>query len=79
MLSENLKKYRSVKGITQDTLARSASLPYNTVVKIEQGIIAEPRLGTLIKLADAIDVSLDELVGRKRKSHTKGQSGKPKV
>jgi len=45
--------------ITQET-----GLSFNTITKIEQGIGDSPTLKTLIKLADALCVGLDELVGR---------------
>jgi len=35
--------------------------------KILREDIADPQVSTLIKIADALDVSLDELVGRNRK------------
>ena len=32
--------------------------------EIETGVTSDPRISTLIKIADALDVTLDELVGR---------------
>jgi transcriptional regulator with XRE-family HTH domain len=45
-------------------LAEKTGLSFNTVTKIEQGIGDSPTLRTLLKLADALGVSLDVLVGR---------------
>jgi transcriptional regulator with XRE-family HTH domain len=45
--------------------AREANISYHTVIKIEQSVIKNPRIETVIKLADALGVSIDELVGRK--------------
>lgn len=67
MLSENMKKFRQKAGLSQDGLARKADIPYNTIIKLEAGKRYDPRLSTLIKIADGLEVSLDHLVGRKFK------------
>ena len=64
MLAENIKKYRKKLGITQEELARNSDLSYNTIIKLEQKTITDPRMVTLIKLAKGLEISLDELVGR---------------
>lgn len=71
MLSANIKKLRKQKKLSQDKLARLADIPYNTLVKIESGKSNNPTFETLSKLADALEVSIDGLVGRKlqRKSY----------
>lgn len=66
MLSENIKKYRNRLGLTQEALARKANISYNTIIKLESKGIVDPRMETLKKLADALGVSIDELVGRDR-------------
>ena len=63
---KNLKRLRKKKGWSQEKLAREAGISYQTLIKIEQGRIKNPKLETLIKLAKALDVSLDDLIqGRK--------------
>lgn len=66
MLAENIKKIRKKKGLTQEKLARLADISNNTLVKIEMGMAKEPTITTITKIADALKVSIDELVGRKR-------------
>lgn len=66
MLAENIKKIRKGKGLTQEKLARLADISNNTLVKIEMGMAKEPTITTITKIADALKVSIDELVGRKR-------------
>jgi transcriptional regulator with XRE-family HTH domain len=66
MLSANIKKLRKQKKLSQDKLARVADIPYNTLVKIESGKSNNPTFETLSKLADALEISIDELVGRRR-------------
>jgi len=61
---KNLKALRNQKGWSQEKLAREANISYHTVIKLEQRGTKNPRIETVIKLADALEVSLDELVGR---------------
>ncbi len=65
MLSKKVKELRKQKGWSQQKLAEKADLAFNTITKIEQGIAEHPNLKTLIKLADVLKVTIDELVGRK--------------
>ncbi len=62
MLSENIRKLRKKKGISQDKLAKLADVTLTTLVKIESGVNDNPTIKTLKKIADALGVSLDELV-----------------
>ena len=65
MYLKNLKSFRNKKDWSQEKLAREANISYHTVIKLEQSVIKNPRIETVIKLADALEVSLDELLGRK--------------
>ena len=66
MYLKNLKELRKQKGWSQERLAQEAGISYNTLIKIERHGIKNPRIETVIKLADALDASLDKLVGRER-------------
>ena len=66
MLAVNIKKLRKQKHLSQDKLARLADIPYNTLVKLESGKSNNPTFETLSKLADSLEVSIDELAGRSR-------------
>ena len=59
---KNLKKYRAKKGWSQERLAREAGISYNTLIKIERGGIKNPKIETIIKLAKALSVSIDDLI-----------------
>lgn len=59
---KNLKKLRQQKGWSQEKLAKEAGISYQTLIKIERGYIKNPKLGTLIKLASALKVSVDDLI-----------------
>ncbi len=59
---KNIKKLRNKKGWSQEKLAREAGISYQTLIKIEQSRIKNPKLQTLVKLAKALGVSLDDLI-----------------
>jgi transcriptional regulator with XRE-family HTH domain len=61
-IGENLRRVRERHYLTQWELAEKAGLSPDTVVKLEQNR-AEPRLRTIRKLAEALDVHPDELSG----------------
>lgn len=65
MLAENIRKLRIKKGLSQEKLARLADISNNTLIKIEIGMAKEPTITTVTKIANALGVSIDELVGRK--------------
>lgn len=64
MLSKNIKKFRKKKGLSQDKLAKLADVTHTTLVKIESGANDNPTIKTLKKIAGALGVNLDQLVGR---------------
>ncbi|QFG46669.1 helix-turn-helix transcriptional regulator [Lapidilactobacillus dextrinicus] len=41
-------------------LSRKTGLPTATIYQLEKGISKDVKLSTLIKIADALDISLDE-------------------
>lgn len=61
-IAENIKKYRAKQGISQDKLSKLADITYNTIIKIESGVTYNPRVETLKKIADALKVSIDDLM-----------------
>lgn len=61
-IGENIRKLRQQKKISQDRLSKRADLALNTIVKIETGESPNPTLGTLQKIAKALDISLDKLI-----------------
>jgi DNA-binding XRE family transcriptional regulator len=65
ILASNIKKYRQKIGLSQDQLARKAGIPYSTYLKIESGYTPNPSIQAVLNIAEALGVSIDELVGRK--------------
>lgn len=62
MLNENLSKVRKDRGLTQEALASKLNVVRQTISKWENGT-AVPDADTLCKIADALDVSVAELLG----------------
>jgi transcriptional regulator with XRE-family HTH domain len=62
MFLKNLVKIRKKKKLTQRQLAEKSGVSYNTIIKMERGGIKNPKIETVSKLADALSVSIDELV-----------------
>jgi len=65
MLAKRIKELRKKSDWSQQKLAEKAGVSYNTITKIEQGAATMPTIQTIIKIADAFGISLDELVGRR--------------
>lgn len=65
MYLKNLAKLRKQKGWSQEKLSQEAGISYNTLIKIERNGIENPKIETVIKLATALDTSIDELVARR--------------
>ena len=63
-VGKNIKKFRANKGLSQDKLSKKAGVAYNTVIKIESGVIQNPTVDTASKIAKALGVSVDVLLGK---------------
>lgn len=59
-----LAALRAAAGLSQRELAEASGVKRSMINEIEGGR-KTPSLGTAIKLADALDCTLDELAGRK--------------
>ena len=62
-ISTNLKKFREKKGLLQEKLARLSDVANNTIVKIEAGKKQNPTPDTLKKIAEALCINVDKLIG----------------
>src|SRR5918996_1496753 len=56
-VGEAIRFYRKRAGITQEQLARRAEIAPTSVVRLETGEVRQPRYGTLVKLAQALQVN----------------------
>lgn len=68
ILSENIKKLRKAKGMTQEDLADAVNVSFQAVSKWENG--GAPDLEMLPLLANTFGVTIDELMGFKLNSYT---------
>lgn len=62
-IGKNIQRIRKEKKLTQDELARKADMPYATLAKIESGMVKNPTIMTLIKLAKVLGVKVDDFIG----------------
>ncbi len=60
-LAENVASLRGMRGLSQKALSELAGLPRSTVTHIESGS-GNPSLTNLVKLAGALQVSIEELL-----------------
>ena len=61
-IAENLRKLRAEKKLSKSKLVTKTGLDYHTIAKIENGRTPDPRVHTMIKLAMALETSVEELV-----------------
>ena len=60
-LAKNIRKLREKRNISQDKLSKLTGMAHNTIIKIETGLIKNPKIETVQNIADAFGISLDEL------------------
>ena len=61
-IGRNIKKYRGKLAISQDKLSKIAGITLHTITKIESGVTLDTRIKTVKKIADALGVSIDDLM-----------------
>lgn len=61
-IAKNIKKYRNKMSISQDKLSKLAGITLHTITKIESGATSDPRIETVKKIANALNISIDELI-----------------
>jgi len=72
-----LKKLREKKGLSQGDVFRRTGLERTYISRIEHGEVMDPRITTVVILAKALDMSVDEFVDEmiamgEKKEATKG-------
>ena len=65
MLTANLKKYRKLSGLSQNSVAKELSVVPTTISNYETGA-STPDVGTLLKLAALYNVKIQDLLSSKR-------------
>jgi len=61
-LPKIIKRLREKKDLSQEKLARLADVSNNTIVNIEAGKQLNPTIDTLLKIAKALDVDVNQLL-----------------
>ncbi len=60
-IGERIRFLRESSGLLQRELAKAADLPARTVGRIERGEV-DPRLSSLVKIADALKIDIRDLL-----------------
>ncbi|TMS56683.1 helix-turn-helix domain-containing protein [Imbroritus primus] len=66
-VAERLAEHRKLNGLTLEELARRASLTKSYLSKLERGL-SSPTLATVLKLAEALNVTVDQLISPRREA-----------
>jgi transcriptional regulator with XRE-family HTH domain len=68
-LAQRVRAARRRRGLSREALAHAAGMSYGAIVQVESGRRTDNRMGTVVALADALDVPIDYLLGRPRNPH----------
>ena len=71
-LGRQLQSMRLGANLTQQQLCQKANISFSTLTKIERGAIKSPSIFTVLAIANAVGVGLDELIGN-RSVHAPGR------
>lgn len=63
-MKDRIRVLRAERRMTQKELAKAAGVDIHTLYRWENGFIENARLGTLVKIADALGVEVAELYER---------------
>lgn len=72
IFGERLKQARELRGLTQSELGAKARLSPIQISHFETGVRPNASADTLVKLANALSVSIDFLLGRSEEVQAKG-------
>lgn len=64
-LSRRIDEAMRMRGMSQADLCRATKMGSSKISYILQGKTTDPRISTLVKIADALNISLDYLAGRR--------------
>lgn len=62
VIARNIKKYRAKLGISQDKLSKLADITFHTIAKIESGATPNPGIETVMRIAQALDITVNDLL-----------------
>jgi transcriptional regulator with XRE-family HTH domain len=61
-LRDRIKTARKALGISQEELARRAEVSLSLINQIERGVVVDPHYSTLVNIAEALSMSIGELL-----------------
>lgn len=61
-IGSRIKELRKKADLTQEEFARKADIPYATLLKIENDSVKNPTMITIVKIADALELKIDDLI-----------------
>ncbi len=61
-IGANIKRFSKKNGFSKSELVRRTGLDYHTIAKIERGVTPDPRVYTVVKIASALGITVEELV-----------------
>jgi transcriptional regulator with XRE-family HTH domain len=62
-LGQRIKRLRKEQGLSQERVARAADISLNVFNRLETGAVTNPHFDTVLAIADALGVSVAELIG----------------
>lgn len=62
IIGDKIKKCRLKAGLTQEKLARKADISYTTLTKMESGVIKNPSVKVVAKIASILNVAIEDLL-----------------
>jgi len=61
-IGENVKKYRTKIGLSQQDFAKKSGVKYTTLTKIESNVIKNPSVIVMAKIPKALNVNIENLI-----------------
>lgn len=72
--SKRVRARRRALDLSQEALARRADVSMSLVNQLERGLVTDPHYSTLVGLAEALDMSISELIGEEQVEAGKDQA-----
>ena len=69
MINDNIKRFRKEKGLSQEEMAVKLNVVRQTISKWEKGL-SVPDADILIRIAELLEISVSELLGIEKNTHT---------
>ncbi len=73
-IAEALRHWREVRGLSQRALAEKTGLTYVHIARLELAQ-SDPRLSTLVKLAEALEIRMADLLTERKWARGKSWTG----